>query len=237
MILFGSYIGVEGKELNISILFTSLILVTLLANPLIYILQLIPSIGASRGCFVRLQEFLEKPEKKDSQSKVEESEKHEKDPRPDNTVISENIEDQATHLGDVVVSIRNGSFGWASEIQLKDINLEVQKGEHVAITGPVGCGKSLLLQATIQETALFSGTLFIKDGSIGYCSQTACLENITIEENIFRDTVNDRAWRQTVIEACSLSSLIATQEPGETIGSGGSRISGGERQRMVMFLP
>src|SRR4051794_13500691 len=67
-LVFGVYVAASqgnGEILDASKLFTSLILVSLLASPLIKILQIIPMFGAAKGCFTRLQKFLEKQERID----------------------------------------------------------------------------------------------------------------------------------------------------------------------------
>jgi len=110
VILFGAYIGARGgQDQDISVLFTSLILVTLLANPLIYILQTIPQIGASKGCFERLQAFLEKPEKLAHSDESIEARSPSVMPEKISDIIS-------SPENNIVVSIENGNFGWGSDV-------------------------------------------------------------------------------------------------------------------------
>ena len=54
------------------------------------------------------------------------------------------------------VSKRYGEGAWV----LRDINLEVQKGEFISLIGPSGCGKSTVLK-------LISGLATISDGELG----------------------------------------------------------------------
>ena len=46
---------------------------------------------------------------------------------------------------------------------LKDINLEVKKGEVICIIGPSGAGKSTYLRSLNQLEKITSGKIFIKD--------------------------------------------------------------------------
>src|SRR5690606_10500604 len=54
-----------------------------------------------------------------------------------------------TNPGDALITMRNISkVFYTDEVEthaLSDINLEITKGEYVAIAGPSGCGKSTLL--------------------------------------------------------------------------------------------
>jgi ABC-type transport system involved in cytochrome bd biosynthesis fused ATPase/permease subunit len=142
-------------------------------------------------------------------------------------------DDSGSLLGGSVIKITDGSFGWDDKVLIKNVDLGVRKGEHIAITGAVGSGKSLLLQVIIGETQAISGNVWVGDDRIAYCSQTPWLENSTARENAFRGTPDDRVWRDRVIHACALRELFEAQIAGATIGSNGAKISGGERQRLV----
>ena len=231
-LVFGAYIGltqVLRENLDTSKLFTSLILIALLASPLIRILQVIPSFGAAKGCFSRLQTFLEKNERIDDRVVCAEDAgvPHVNDAT--GQVTAEKRSDSGC-----VVTFQRADFGWTGNPHLRNINLDIQKGEHIVISGPVASGKSLLLAAILGETRVLSGSVHVGSSSIGYCGQTAWLENMTAEENALRQAPMDQVWRQKVIHACALDELLQSHGPGETIGSGGAKISGGERQRLAI---
>lgn len=59
--------------------------------------------------------------------------------------------------------------------KLDSISLSVPRGQLVAIVGPVGSGKSSLLQAVIGEMRRTSGTVKF-GGSVAYCSQSAWIQ-------------------------------------------------------------
>ncbi|KAH6666235.1 putative ATP-binding cassette transporter, partial [Halenospora varia] len=221
-------------------LFTSLILISLLASPLIRLLQIIPAFGAARGCFARLEEYLRKEERKDGrichagknfdldEGNASESVEYSKQD------ASEKIEDLKGSHNVPAISIENADFGWSDKIQLKNVNLEIQKGAHIAITGPVGCGKTLLLQAILGEVAPFSGTIRVENKRIGYCSQNPWLENLSAGGNVFRNFPADEIWGRKLIHACALDELISSLGPEQTVGSGGGKLSNGERQRLAL---
>jgi ABC-type bacteriocin/lantibiotic exporter with double-glycine peptidase domain len=59
--------------------------------------------------------------------------------------------------------------------KLQNINLAIPRGQLCAIVGPVGSGKSSLLQAMIGEMRRIEGKVTF-GGSVGYCPQTAWIQ-------------------------------------------------------------
>jgi ATP-binding cassette subfamily C (CFTR/MRP) protein 1 len=231
-----------SEAFNASKLFVTLILISLLANPLIAILQLLPSFGAARACFSRLQEYLERPERVENRldfsgrkvNAYEDVSFHNAD--SEKCFSLEKISGSMPTNDVSIISIRNANLGWSNVTQLASVNFEVARGEHVVITGPVGSGKSLILQAILGEVIPLSGFVYTGSGKIGYNGQTPWLENISALENVFRSLQVDDVWRHKIIEACALEEVINSQGPDDTIGTGGAKLSGGERQRLVRDL-
>ncbi|HUD75006.1 MAG TPA: ATP-binding cassette domain-containing protein, partial [Terracidiphilus sp.] len=56
---------------------------------------------------------------------------------------SEAIDDQETHF----LELRKVNVARGDRVVLHDVNLTIRAGEHVAILGPNGCGKSTLILA------------------------------------------------------------------------------------------
>ena len=56
------------------------------------------------------------------------------------------------------------SFG--ELVVLKDINLEVEKGQLVTLLGPSGCGKSTLLRCLSGLETVTSGKVYLDDRDI-----------------------------------------------------------------------
>ena len=79
----------------------------------------------------------------------------------------------------------------------------------VAVTGPVGCGKSSLLLALCGELRIQKGHLvFGSDGStttgVAYCGQEAWLQQGTVRQNVLFGTDFDETWYSQVVSACAL---------------------------------
>ena len=53
--------------------------------------------------------------------------------------------------------------------ELKNVDLEVARGELVAVVGLVGSGKSMLIQSILRETNRVSGT-YVRGFSFSKCS-------------------------------------------------------------------
>ena len=59
--------------------------------------------------------------------------------------------------------------------QVRDISMEIPRGMLVAVVGPVGSGKTSLLQGLIGEMRKTSGSITF-GWSVGYCSQSAWIQ-------------------------------------------------------------
>ncbi|MFF2555584.1 ABC transporter ATP-binding protein [Nocardia sp. NPDC058058] len=65
--------------------------------------------------------------------------------------------------------------GSGAVVALTDIDLEVRRGEFVAVVGPSGCGKSTLLRLAAGLEAPTSGTVAVQTDSVGFIFQEATL--------------------------------------------------------------
>ncbi|CAL5018225.1 unnamed protein product [Urochloa decumbens] len=121
------------------------------------------------------------------------------------------------------------------ETVLKEINMEVRKGELVAVVGTVGSGKSSLLSCIMGEMEKVSGTVRVC-GSTAYVSQTAWIQNGTIQENIlFGQQMHPERYKE-VVRSCCLEKDLEMMEFGDQteIGERGINLSGGQKQRIQL---
>ncbi len=63
-----------------------------------------------------------------------------------------------------IIEFNNAVIRHRDNIVLKDVNLEVKKGEFIYLIGKVGSGKSSLLKTIYAEIPVFEGTVF----AVGY---------------------------------------------------------------------
>ena len=165
--------------------------------------------------------------------------------------------------GPLAVSLQGVTFRYstATEPALRDIWLDIPAGALVAITGPVGAGKSALARALLGLYPLEAGQVLLdgrpletipvaeRAARTGYLPQDPYLFSGTVRDNIVlgsttlrqaQDHALDAAPGRSVLEAAvscaALGEDLCTFPAGlETeIGELGVRVSGGQRQRMAL---
>ncbi|KAG2147644.1 ABC protein [Suillus clintonianus] len=121
----------------------------------------------------------------------------------------------------------------APPFRVKNVTMTIPRGRLAAVVGPVGSGKSSLLQGLIGEMRKVSGHVSF-GGRVGYCPQTAWIQNATLRDNVTfgQPFEEDRYWH--VIEtACLLPDLQLLPDGDLTeIGERGINLSGGQKQRV-----
>ena len=138
-----------------------------------------------------------------------------------------------------VLSIQDSTYAWDKNSEkkaLKNIDLNVRKGELVAIIGKVGSGKSSLLSALLGEMSCKTGKIKNYSKSFSYVSQQAWIQNMTIKENILFGQREHRDLYEQVIEACALKPDFQILPGGDLteIGEQGINLSGGQKQRIAL---
>ena len=130
------------------------------------------------------------------------------------------------------------------------MNLDIKKGERIALIGDIGAGKSTLLKIILGLLKPRSGHVFLnghnykkmdyKDlfNKFGYMTQTPILFNRSILDNILFS--NPNSTRKEVIkllEEFQLNDVFNKMEKGidSLVGKNGSKLSGGQKQ-VVWFL-
>ena len=156
--------------------------------------------------------------------------------------------DVASSMGlDLSVKDLHFSFPGVSTDAIAGISFEAELGCFVAVTGPIGSGKSAL--ATVltglypyQGSIRFGGRELRdipakdREWTISLLDQNAFLFSATIEENVafFREADDERLM-ETLHLAGLKEDLAAFQSGVDTlIGEQGTRVSGGQRQRIAL---
>tara|TARA_B100000780_G_C21122705_1_gene454931 strand:+ start:1829 stop:3655 length:1827 start_codon:yes stop_codon:yes gene_type:complete len=145
------------------------------------------------------------------------------------------------------IQYNNVFFKYAKENVLKGVNLEVKKGQTIALVGPSGGGKSTLADLLprfhdVSEGAILVDNSDIKDidiqslrGLMGIVTQQSILFNDTVANNIAFGVEN--ATQEQIVEAAKIANaheFIEKLENGydTNIGDGGGKLSGGQKQRL-----
>ncbi len=158
----------------------------------------------------------------------------------------------AMEPGPVSVLIENITFRYpgAAQPALQDVSIEIPAGSLVAITGPVGCGKSALLRAVLGLYPLEKGNIYLdgkkltdvspeeRASKMGYLPQDPFLFSGSIYENIvfgLKET-QDKERVMQAAHAAILEQDLHTFPAGvdTQIGELGTRVSGGQRQRIAL---
>ena len=149
------------------------------------------------------------------------------------------------------IVFENVSFGYSNSGKeiLKNFNLQINKGDRIAITGKSGCGKTTLLKLLTgmvipnSGKVLFSG-LNLSDidisamhKRIGFVMQESMLFNTSIKENLLygKSNATENELRIACEKAYILDFIDSMPDAFNTIiGERGIKLSGGQQQRIVL---
>ena len=151
---------------------------------------------------------------------------------------------------DVVVDFQNVSFAYrnAGAEAIRNLNLQVKRGETIGIIGGTGSGKSTLVNLIPRFYDATKGAVFI-DGvdvmdypkeqlrnKIGIVMQKAVLFKGTIRENLLwgNENATDEEIQQALETAQALEVVEKKDGLDTVIEQGGKNLSGGQRQRLTI---
>lgn len=145
------------------------------------------------------------------------------------------------------VSLENVGFRYGAEKVLGSVNLEIKKGESVALVGPSGGGKSTLANLVPRFYDVSEGKILIDGidlrqiplrqlrGLFGVVTQESILFNDTIANNILMS--KPEATHEELVQAAKIANayeFIEKLEDGfdTNVGDSGNKLSGGQKQRI-----
>ncbi|KAM0261709.1 hypothetical protein ACHAQJ_002161 [Trichoderma viride] len=236
-----------GQTLDATRMFAALSLITLLAQPLFWIFEVILNLSAAFGAFDRIQKFLVK-------STREEYRTVEVANMTNTTAVAEEeaglIELQtlrpfASHIPlpstpnnfTTAIDVEDATFDWSPDRPvLSDISFSLKSGQLALLIGPVASGKTTLLKGLLGEVPHSKGKIDLASSSLSWCEQTPWIMNQTIRDNIIGYSHFDQDLYDQTIKACELEEDFRQLPQGDftVVGSKGLALSGGQKQRVAL---
>lgn len=164
-------------------------------------------------------------------------------------------QDMTINLANKVINLhniefKNVCFGYGeSELVLKNLNLSIQVGDIIAITGPSGSGKSTILKLLLGFYQPSLGEILINGepmdeiplkairDTMAYVPQEPYLFNGTIEENIRLGNLNATSQEIKIAAKAAYADEFIENLPDKYlsyVGERGSALSGGQKQRIAI---
>ena len=208
--------------------------------------QLVNSIQSGAAAYARLRPLLAPPLTVEGEPRLASF-----DPGHVAGIARRELESPPRTPGPVAVTVRGVTFRYpgAEAPALRGLDLDIPAGSLVAITGPVGSGKSALARAILGLHPIESGTVLLGDrspftltpeeraGPIGYLPQDTLLFSGTLRENLTltraREPRDERALMNAIRLAAIEEDVLGFPSGLDTeVGELGVRVSGGQRQRI-----
>lgn len=150
---------------------------------------------------------------------------------------------------DFTIAIENVTFGYGGAPVLRDLDLVVAPGEHVAITGPSGVGKSSLLTLLLRLADPQDGKLSLGGAALPSLRQAdihARMALLSQESPLFNDTIranlqiarpdadDDALW--AALSDAGIADFVRALPQGlnALVGEGGRTVSAGQARRLCL---
>lgn len=161
--------------------------------------------------------------------------------------VEETIEPISKNTFESKIEYKNVRFKYQTDEVIKGVDIEINKGETIALVGPSGSGKSTLADLLPRFHSISDGDIQIDGEStsnmdiyslrslIGIVTQKSILFNDTVRNNILFG--NPNASQKQVEEAAKVANahaFIQNLDGGYdyNVGDGGTKLSGGQQQRL-----
>jgi zinc/manganese transport system ATP-binding protein len=136
-----------------------------------------------------------------------------------------------------VLSIRSATLSFGDRELWRNLNLDVQPGEFLAVLGPNGAGKTSLLRIMLGQLQPTSGRVALDRGRIGYVPQQRVFDrDLPLRgRDLVRFGLDGNRWgvgRLGANDRKLIDDVIASVGASELADAPLGRLSGGEQQRL-----
>jgi len=150
---------------------------------------------------------------------------------------------------DSSIQVRDVSFSYGERRAIQNVNIEIRKGDFVALVGPSGAGKSTLGDLILRLYDPAEGAVLVDGIDVrsyrqreyrhlfGVVSQESLLIHDSVRNNIRfgRPSLSDADIERAARVANAHDFIMGLPEQYDTVvGDRGLRLSGGERQRVAI---
>lgn len=218
----GSYLCASGN-LSVGGLFAYYYMMHYFLNPISNLIQLQPTMQSAIVAAERLNDILDaEPEKK----------------------VTGDVVDS---INDIL--IQNLAFAYGNRgLVLDNLNMEIKKGQKIAVVGESGCGKTTLAKLLMRFYDYESGSILINGREITefdidslrqhcvYISQNTFLFSDSIRNNLTMGADISDDEIKHVCQLCRADEFISKMPSGydSVLEENGSNLSGGQRQRLAI---
>jgi ABC-type multidrug transport system fused ATPase/permease subunit len=223
---YGGYLAINGM-ITFGAIIAFISLLNYVVNPLGNIPNLIASISESVGAAQRIFQVLD----------------HDLERRDGDVTRPAQVPGPAIRIKDL-------SFAYQPDTPiLRQVNLEVQSGEKIAIVGPSGSGKSTLFKLILGYYPVEDGRVYLYGEDLNrwqleaarqqmaLVAQDTYLFPVSVEENIACGRLGaSRGAIEQAASAANIHDYIQTLQEGyqTSVGERGARLSGGQKQRLSL---
>mmetsp|Transcript_2893 Transcript_2893/g.7395 ORF Transcript_2893/g.7395 Transcript_2893/m.7395 type:complete len:978 (+) Transcript_2893:78-3011(+) len=249
---FATHTVVLGNVLTAATSFSVFLLFAALRFPIGYTGRLLGKLAQAKSSLQRIDDFLQRPVRERTETKVSDC---------DDAIVA-GREMQASDTQNPLLLVQKGSFSVGRSEQdnqtiakisetdqatttkskptftVSGLDFSVDRGEMLAIVGPVGSGKTTIINGLIDEVSKTNETIVSVNGRVALAPQTPFILNATIRDNILFGRPLDKERYQAVVDACCLGpdirALRLTGGDLTEIGERGVTLSGGQKSRVAL---
>lgn len=140
------------------------------------------------------------------------------------------------------IEFKNVSFSYEDSLILKNINLEIKKGDKIGIVGPNGTGKSTLFNLLLRLYDVNDGNILIDGVDISEFKLDEyrnLFSSVFQDSYIFKDSIIDNILLSDItdndIDVMKLMKALNLSINKKTLNENGNNLSSGQRQKILLI--